>query len=46
MALKDYWIARKDKEKGNALMGLYDNPDDPRGILRIDGIDLEHSFLA
>jgi len=44
MALKDYWIARKDKEKGNALMGLYDNPDDPRGILRIDGVDQTHSF--
>jgi len=44
MALKDYFRARRDNKKANALMGLYDNPADPRGILRIDGVDLEHSF--
>ena len=44
MGLRDYLRARRDNKKADALMGLYDNPDDPRGILRIDGVDPEHSF--
>jgi hypothetical protein len=42
--MKDWWISRKDKRKGNALMLLYENPDDPLGISRIDGISNTHSF--